>query len=72
MIEEIKAVKLGLEIFGVEKRLKELEARPRASSRASGSNGLSLDQTTPQSVTGGYPTFEGITIKAGYKLILDG
>lgn len=32
---------------------------------------LKLDQTTPQTVENGQPTFEGIKIKAGEKLILD-
>lgn len=34
---------------------------------------LTLDQTTPQTVDNGSPLFnEGITIKAGQKLYLDG
>lgn len=34
---------------------------------------LKLDQTTPQTVTGGAPKFDnGLIIKAGQKLIFDG
>lgn len=59
MIEELSKVKAGLEIFGVEKRLKALESRPvGGSSRGQTvdtSTLLKIDQSTPQAITGGTP-----------------
>jgi len=77
MIEELGNVKKGLEVFGVEKRLEELENMPRIlqgkGATADISGLLKLNQTTPQTVTGGAPKFDnGLIIKAGQKLIFDG
>jgi hypothetical protein len=52
LIKKIEAVKIGLEVFGVEKRIRELEARPISSGKSSRGGGSYTDEQAQDAVGG--------------------